>query len=73
MEKLFNLKYCDICGKDFIVPDSGTYAWKKHDAKRMNYFCSYTCHRKFVNAYEAKLYQRGKNGRKKDRGKDSVE
>lgn len=39
---------CNICGKEFYIPDPKEWAYKRNDSHgRKLYFCSYSCKRKW--------------------------
>ncbi len=44
-EHMFNVKYCAVCGKDFVVQEPKMYAWRRVVKNRLKYYCSYTCYR----------------------------
>ena len=45
-ENMFCVRYCDVCGKDFVVQEPKLYAWRRVKNNRLKYFCSYTCYNK---------------------------
>lgn len=44
-ENMFCVRYCDVCGKDFVVQEPKMYAWRRVVKNRLKYYCSYTCYR----------------------------
>ena len=47
MKTMFNIKYCTVCGSDFIVHDPDDWTYKMRDARHiMRYYCSYKCFRR---------------------------
>ena len=41
-------KKCPICGRIYVVHDTQTYAYKRHDKKhKIYYFCSWGCLRRW--------------------------
>lgn len=65
INSLFNLYYCPICNKDFVVLNIGQYVYKKNDGKNLRYFCSYGCYRRFSKEYEEKKKLNNRRGRYK--------
>ena len=47
-EHMFCVRYCEVCGKDFVVQEPKMYRWKKTDGGKLRYFCSYTCQNKYL-------------------------
>ena len=51
MWSLFDECECAQCGKTFIIPDRGTWLYRKYvykaTSQRKKYFCSYTCMKAF--------------------------
>lgn len=44
-ENMFCVRYCEVCGKDFVVQEPKMYAWRRVIKNRLKYYCSYTCYR----------------------------
>lgn len=44
---MFTVRECYVCGKDFVVQDTGGYVYKTIDKNRLQYFCSWSCMQKF--------------------------
>lgn len=47
LQDMFCVRYCDVCGKDFVVLDAGSYVYQKYYNNKHYYFCGYNCSRKW--------------------------
>ena len=48
LQDMFMVRYCPVCGKDFVVPDSKLYAYKQRAGSDTLYFCRYNCKRQYL-------------------------
>ena len=53
--KLIDYKYCDCCGKKFLITEPNSWEWKmKEKGKVREFYCSYKCYSKvFDSKYKA--------------------
>lgn len=54
-------KYCHLCNKCFITLNAKMYIYKHMKNGHFKYFCSYTCHNKYLD----KLDKKGKKKHEK--------
>lgn len=57
--KTLGMKVCPICGKDFFVPDSDVWAYRRCNSERSKasqykFFCSWTCFRQYEKEHPRK-------------------
>ena len=46
MTKAFNVKFCPICNKDFVVADSRKYIYKRRIGQITHFYCCYSHYKK---------------------------
>lgn len=52
LQDMFMVRYCPVCGSDFVIPDSKVYAYKYRVNSDTMYFCRYNCLRAFLKKHE---------------------